>query len=235
MKSIAILILIIVGQGAYSQNSIEFLPSFQSLLETAKIDSSWTNNFKVPQVEKFPVSGYRNPDPMFSPYFTTNKADFILFANGDVMLRFPFRPSDSKWNYPDNFMLSFDINQSSYIRNKIEMFESYRSTLVERHVLPISMQLGEVLPHPVVRPDPVLDTHLSHSFRFTIHVSADEKATLLIETGESQGRNGNPENYSLRVLDESQSKEVLEMIKAMPDPIWWGQKVIGLTPSSTSK
>jgi len=235
MKSLLIILfLIVAGQLAYSQTNVEFQPAFRSVLKACQIDFSWTNKLKVTQVQSFPISGYMNPDPMISPYFSTNKPDFILFANGSVILQFPFRPADPKWNYPDNFILSFHISQLGYLRDKFEMFQTYRRTMAERHVFSISLPLGEVIPHPVVRPDPI-DMDLTHYFRFNIHVAADEKATLLVEMGEQHGTNGKPDNFSLHILDESQANEVLEMLKTMPTPMWWGQKVIGMIPSSQKK
>jgi hypothetical protein len=162
-----------------------------------------------------------------SPYAATNKPDFTLFANGLVMLRFPFELRN-KNPVRSDFNLSFHINQSSHIRQKLDMFESYRLNMAEHRVFPISLSLGEVQPS-------THDAGINNCFRFTIHVSAEEHVTLLIETGEKPVTGGSPDQYSLQVLDVSQVDEVKRMLDGLPNLIWWEQKVAGIIPSTPNK
>ena len=72
-------------------------------------------------------------------------------------------------------------------------------------------------------------------FRFTIHVSAEEHVTLLVETGEQPIMGGPPDQYSLHILNESQVDEVKRMLDALPDLFWWKQKAMGIILSPLNK
>jgi hypothetical protein len=222
MKLLFTIFLAVIGQMTYSQTATQFSPADRSLMEATPIDFSWTNRVKVTQIERFPVSGYLNPDPIISPYVSTNKPDFTLLANGLVMLRFPFELRENKPVRSDCF-LSFHISQLVDIKHKLEMFNSYRLTLKEHHVFPISLNLGEVSPSSY-------DAGINNCFRFTINASAEEHATLLVETGEQPIIGGLPVEYSLQILDVSQVDEVKRMLDGMPDLIWWKQKAMGIIP-----
>ena len=157
----------------------------------------------------------------------TNKPQFMLSENGSVMLSFPFELRDKKPVRSD-FFLSFHISQLVYVRQKLDMFNSYRLTMSERRVFPISLNLGEVRPG-------LHDAGINNWFRFTIHVSAEEHVMLLIEIGEQSIAGGPPNEYSLHILDERQVDEVKRMLDGLPDLTWWKQKAMGIIPSPPSK
>jgi hypothetical protein len=96
MKLLLIIYLAVIGQTVFCQNAVQFSPADRKAMETTPIDFSWTNRVKVTQIEKFPICGYLNPDPLISPYATTNKPNFTLFENGLVILRFTFELHDKK-------------------------------------------------------------------------------------------------------------------------------------------
>ena len=227
MKLLLSIFLAAIGQMTFSQTATQFSQADRKLMEATPIDFSWTNRIKITQIEKFPISGYLNSDPQSSLYATTNNPDFTLFANGLVVLRFPFELRDEKPVRSD-FNLSFYISQSLYIRQKLDMFESYRLNLAEHRVFPISLNLGEVQPSPH-------DADMNNRFRFTIHVSAEDHVTLLIETAEQPITGGPPDQYNLHILDVSQVNEVKRMLDGLPDLIWWEQKAAGIIPSPTNK
>ncbi len=224
MKLLLFIFLAAICQTAFCQTALQFSPADRKVLETIPVDFSWTNRIKVTQIESFPICGYLNPDPLFSPYVTTNKPHFTLLTNGLVMLQFPFELRDKKTVRSD-FNLSFHISQLVYIKQKLNMFDSYRLNIAEHRIFPISLSLGKVRPSPH-------DAGINNCFRFTIHVSAEEHVTLLIETGEQPITGGPPDNYSLQILDVSQVDEVKRMLDGLPDLTWWEQKAMGIIPSS---
>lgn len=227
MKLLFSIFLAAIGQMTFSQTAAQFSPGDRKLMEATPIDFSWTNRIKITQIEKFPISGYLNPDPLSSPYANTNKPDFTLFANGLVMLQFPFELRDEKPVRSD-FNLSFHISQSVYIRQKLDMFDSYRLNLAEHRVFPISLSLGEVQ-------SGLRDVDINNRFRFTIHISAEDHVTLLIETAEQPIMGGPPDQYNLHILDVSQVDEVKRMLDGLPNSTWWEQKAAGIIPPPTNK
>lgn len=227
MKLLLFIFLAAIDQTAFPQDAVQFSPADRKGMETIPIDFSWTNRIKVTQIERFPICGYLNPDPLMSLYASTNKPQFMLSENGSVMLSFPFELRDKKPVRSD-FFLSFHISQLVYVRQKLEMFNSYRLTMSERRVFPISLNLGEVRPG-------LHDAGINNWFRFTIHVSAEEHVTLLIEIGEQSIAGGPPNEYSLHILDERQVDEVKRMLDGLPDLTWWKQKAMGIIPSPPSK
>jgi hypothetical protein len=227
MKTLLILILAAASQTIFSQSAVQFSAADRKFMETTPIDFSWTNRIKVTKIENFPICGYLNPDPIFSPYVSTNKPDFILFENGTFMLRFPFELRD-KEPIRSDFLLSFHINQWAYIEEMLDTFNSYRMTLTERRVFPISMSLGEIRPSPY-------DADSNKYFRFTIHVTDEDHAMLLVETGERSVTGEPPNHYDLTILDKSQVDEVKRMLDGLPDLTWWKQKAMGIIPSPPKK
>ncbi|MDD5140664.1 MAG: hypothetical protein PHY43_10445 [Verrucomicrobiales bacterium] len=227
MKPLFILILAVINQTLFSQNAVQFSQTDRKFMATAPIDFSWTNRIKVTKIENFPICGYLNPNPMFSPYVSTNKPDFMLFEKGMFMLSFPFELRD-KEPIRSDFFLSFHINQWAYIEEMLGAFNSYRITLTKHRVFPISMSLGEIRPSPY-------DNDSNKYFRFTIHVTAEGHAMLLVETGERSITGGPPDHYDLNILDNSQVDEVKRMLDGLPDLKWWKQKAMGIIPSPPIK
>jgi hypothetical protein len=227
MKTLSFLLLLTFPLKSFSQTAVQFSQADRKYMETVSVNFSWTNRIKVTQIDNFPIRGYFNTLPIGSPYFSTNKPNFMLLENGCIFLSFPFE-SRGKDLYRLDYNLSFHISQRAYIEEKIDMFKSYRLTLGQNKVFPISMSLGEVRPGSY-------DTSSKKYFRFTIHISADEEASLLVETGEETIGGGPPDNYTLDILDKSQVDEVKRMLDGLPDLTWWQQKAMGIIPSPQKK
>lgn len=232
MKLILALILIAFSPAAFSQATRQIDERYRKWLEKTPIYFSWTNNLTITRIDAFPIQGNLKTLHHAYLYTSTNKPAFMLFEDGNLSLDFPFKPPSggknddlTKSGIFSHFSFSFHISQLVKIEKIVESFKSYRNTLEESDIFPISMSLGEV--------SHVAENHqqtFKHHFKFTIHVATDKRARLLIETGDTYF--DAPYAYDLKILDEGQTAELVSMLKTLPNKIWWEQKAVGIIPST---